>query len=64
LIEIEIAARPLGFTALRVDGIGSKVLLLAPTGNFSAVKEAVAAGLADFLGGLADLFLARRIAAE
>jgi hypothetical protein len=28
------------------------------------VKEAVAAGLADFLGVLADLFLVRRIAAE
>jgi len=37
---------------------------LAPTGNFSAVKEAVAAGLADFLPALNDLFLARRIAAE
>lgn len=37
---------------------------LAPTGDFSAVKEAVAAGLREFLMMLADLFLARRIAAE
>jgi N-formylglutamate amidohydrolase len=37
---------------------------LTPTSDFAAVKDAVAAGLEDFLGVLADLFLARRIAAE
>jgi N-formylglutamate amidohydrolase len=37
---------------------------LEPTGDFPAVKDAVAGGLRDFLSVLADLFLARRIAAE
>ncbi|MFW6076717.1 MAG: N-formylglutamate amidohydrolase [Hyphomicrobiales bacterium] len=37
---------------------------LAPTSDFAAVKEAVAAGLRDFLVVLPDLFLPRRIAAE
>jgi N-formylglutamate amidohydrolase len=37
---------------------------LEPTADFAAVKEAVAGGLRDFLSVLADLFLARRIAAE
>jgi N-formylglutamate amidohydrolase len=37
---------------------------LAPTADFAAIKEAVAGGLRDFLSVLADLFLARRIAAE
>ena len=37
---------------------------LAPTGDFAAVKQAVAAGLREFLPVLADVFLVRRIAAE
>ena len=37
---------------------------LTPTSDFPAVKDAVAAGLEDFLAALSDLFLARRIAAE
>ena len=37
---------------------------LAPTGDFAAVKAAVAGGLREFLPLLGDLFLARGIAAE
>lgn len=37
---------------------------LAMTGDFAAVREAVAAGLRDFLMVLPELFLPRRIAAE
>lgn len=37
---------------------------IEPTSDFPALRDAVAAGLRDFLSALADLFLARRIAAE
>jgi len=37
---------------------------LSPGHGFAAVKQAVAAGLRDFLMLLPDLFLMRRIAAE